>query len=378
MKISIVAERTHLSPSTIRFYINQGLIFPEKINNQYRFSEKEIQLLRLINMWKDMGFSLKEITHLSALKQNSNWVEAEDFSYYYEIVENRKAELQNELRELKRRLNLVNNELQALHNNEFHHLQFTSNKPAGFPLSCLNLLACPVCGNPLRLRGAKIDYQYVYSGTLFCSCKYQASISHGIIRCGQFSGRVLEEPDIRLSKNKRISNELSTIIQRTNNWLFPCVEQGESKPQVILETRLNAYFFLYPHLKKLNREDTIIIADCFHEVVTLYKQYIERLDLGLNVIYIVNEDNHLPLKPASVDTLIDFGSTNNYNLYEQDSYLAQYDSLLRDSGRAAGAFFLWNVRRNLWRPCFVHFLIAIPKTMIFCFLKNIWRNTLKL
>ena len=339
MKISAIAERTHLSPSTIRFYINQGLIFPEKINNQYHFSEKEIQLLSLINMWKEMGFSLKEIAHLSALKQNSNWVEAEDFSYYYEIIENRKTELQSELRETKRRLNLVNNELQALHNNEFHHLQISTHKPHGLPISCLNLLTCPMCGSPLQLKGAKIDYQFVYSGTLFCTCKYQASIHHGIIRCGQFSDHMLEEPDVYLSKNKRISNELSSLMQRTSNWLFSYLNLSTNRPQVIMETRLNAYFFLYPHLKKISSGSTIILTDRFYEIVTLYKQYIERLDLDLNIIYIVNEDNHLPIKTSSVDTLIDFGSTNNYNLYESEFYLPQFSSLLNDSGRVLGAFF---------------------------------------
>ena len=340
MKIGVVSKRVRMSPSAIRFYIKQGLIFPEKINNQYNFSEKEIKLLNLINMWKEMGFSLKEIIHLSALKQESNWIEVEDFSYYHNIIENRKNELENELSETKRRLNLVKEELLNLQNNEFyrHKLRVTAYQPFGIPLSCLNLLVCPICGQPLQLQEAQLDYKFVYNGILSCSCNYHAVINQGIIHCGQFSNHILESPDISLSKNKKTSNELSTILQRASNWMLSA-SYFQFKPQVIMETRLNAYFFLYPRLKEICPGSTIIISDAFTDTVSLYKQYIEKLNLALNLICIVNEDNQLPIKHSSVDTFIDFGSSNNYNLYESTPYLPQFFPFLQNGGQIIGTFF---------------------------------------
>ncbi len=370
MKIGTVAKRANLSTSTIRYYINQGLLFPKKVNNQYYFTEKDIQLFSLINMWKDMGFSLKEIAHLSALEQASNWIEIENFTYYYEIIKRRQSELRLERQEIERKLELIETELQCLQNNEFHQWEHGKHKAVGFPICCLNLLVCPECGRPLQLKNAEIDYRYIYSGTLHCGCGYHAVIDHGTIRCGQFSDAVTEQPDLLFDKNKRLSNELSTILQRASNWILSYISRSATKPQVILETRLNSYFFLYPHFKLLNSNDTVIIADRFPEVISIYKQYIERLDLNTNIIFIVNEDNHLPIKKGTVDTFIDFHSTNNFNLFERSNYLSLYADYLQDKGQIVGAYFSLDHAVRSFQALFSAFPDCHPDNYKISFLKK--------
>jgi len=87
MRISELAKKSNLPLSTIRYYIKQGLLLPKKVNGQHRFDDGDVQELYYINMWKNMGFSIQEIEHLTSLKRLSNWVAIEDYMHYYNILE---------------------------------------------------------------------------------------------------------------------------------------------------------------------------------------------------------------------------------------------------------------------------------------------------
>ncbi|MEA4933263.1 MAG: MerR family transcriptional regulator, partial [Lawsonibacter sp.] len=77
MKIGELASRTGLSRDTIRYYINNGLLVPEKNDAQYNFSERELQDLQTIIKMKRQNFNLTEIQNYLSLKRLSNLIEPE-------------------------------------------------------------------------------------------------------------------------------------------------------------------------------------------------------------------------------------------------------------------------------------------------------------
>ncbi|MBU3020851.1 Zn(2+)-responsive transcriptional regulator [Aestuariibacter sp. A3R04] len=70
LKIGELAKRTGLTVDTIRFYEEQGLIRPSRRSAAgYRqFSQRDLEKLQFIQRTKAVGFTLKEIGELLALK----------------------------------------------------------------------------------------------------------------------------------------------------------------------------------------------------------------------------------------------------------------------------------------------------------------------
>lgn len=51
----------------------------------------------------------------------------------------------------------------------------------GIPLSFVNLLYCPKCHIPLEMKDVAIKKVYIQTGSLTCTCGYEAAIEEGII-----------------------------------------------------------------------------------------------------------------------------------------------------------------------------------------------------
>lgn len=69
MKIKEVCERTGLTDRAIRYYIENGLVFPEKNENyagrrNFSFSERDMELLMQIKVLRNAGFSIEQIKRL--------------------------------------------------------------------------------------------------------------------------------------------------------------------------------------------------------------------------------------------------------------------------------------------------------------------------
>jgi len=73
MRIGQVAKRTGVGIETIRFYEREGLINkPGRLESGYRqFSEEAVKRIYFIRRAKELGFSLKEIRELLALRVSS-------------------------------------------------------------------------------------------------------------------------------------------------------------------------------------------------------------------------------------------------------------------------------------------------------------------
>lgn len=72
MTIGQASASSGVSPKTIRFYEQLGLVKPpERLANGYRaYDQRSVQTLRFIRRARDLGFSLPEIDKLLALYRN--------------------------------------------------------------------------------------------------------------------------------------------------------------------------------------------------------------------------------------------------------------------------------------------------------------------
>lgn len=72
--IGELAKRANVGVETVRFYERQGLLEePERKPSGYRrYGEDTVQILRFIRRAKELGFTLKEISALLALRNDSS------------------------------------------------------------------------------------------------------------------------------------------------------------------------------------------------------------------------------------------------------------------------------------------------------------------
>ena len=102
--IGKVAEMFHLPISTLRYYDKEGL-FPtlERQSGIRRFSEKEIEILRVIECLKASGLEIREI------KQFMEWTTEGSASYAKrkQLFETRKRAVEEEMRRLRKTLSML-------------------------------------------------------------------------------------------------------------------------------------------------------------------------------------------------------------------------------------------------------------------------------
>ena len=65
--ISELAKHFDVTPRTIRFYEDQGLLNPERVNGQRVYKERDFVRLKLILRGKRIGFSLAELKQTISL-----------------------------------------------------------------------------------------------------------------------------------------------------------------------------------------------------------------------------------------------------------------------------------------------------------------------
>ncbi|GAB6281042.1 MAG: hypothetical protein STSR0007_11910 [Thermovirga sp.] len=113
----------------------------------------------------------------------------------------------------------------------------------------------------------------------------------------------------------------------------------DTKGKLVLENFVNNYCFCYSNFEFMDKSSHYIVTDKYPEIVAVYKNLIEKLDLDLQVLYIAAGSHLLPLKNNCVDIYIDLDASNEYAIFH-DGYA--FDALARYFHKgtyAIGAFF---------------------------------------
>lgn len=90
--ISELAKYFDVTPRTIRFYEDQGLLNPKRENGQRVYRERDFVRLKLILRGKRIGFSLAEIQQTITLYDNHPDSKAQ-LEYVQRTIENHRQEL---------------------------------------------------------------------------------------------------------------------------------------------------------------------------------------------------------------------------------------------------------------------------------------------
>lgn len=338
MKISEFAKRFGIGVITVRYYVSCGLLLPEIRNKQYRFDERCVKDMEMVLWLKRFDFSITEIQSILALMRLSNLTAADDVADLIRLLEQKDAELKGRLRQAELNIEALEQYIGSMKREQSEMLSQPSRQ--GVPIEMLPLVCCPDCQVPLSLRGADIQGGQVVRAELICGCGYQASIQNGILLTRGGTISELDSPDLDRKFYKDLPVSWVTLFQRSFNWMLTQYKTMDLKGKVIMENHINCYFFLFSRLSELDTGAYYIFTDKYPEIVALFKELIERQNLGLKVLYIADSTFRYPLKKECVDFYVDYHSLNEYSIFDSSRDLFHImKPYLRPGANVLGSYF---------------------------------------
>lgn len=340
MKIGEFSRRVNVSIDTLRYYMREGLLQPTRRGGQFDFSEADERDVAMILKMRDMDFSLREIRTLLTLRRFSN--ENDEFyrKKHLEALERQLAKLESAICLLSGKAELI----------EMECKEYRAPRPAchnlagGLPLAALPLLSCPDCGTALIISEAQLTVRGVVSGKIGCDCGYTAEIQDGVLQTPHHPTTPYDQPDLERGLHLKMSEDVALLHQKTYETITDSLRLLSFEGMVCLETHINDAFYLYSHPEAISGASLLIITDKYREMLLLYKNYLDHMELPFEILYIADDSTNLPLKNKSVDIFIDCMSTTTHSLYSHSFLPGEMRRYLKESGVAVGNFVFFNPR----------------------------------
>ena len=330
MKIGEFAKKFDTSVSTVRHYINLGLLVPEKDGFQYCFEDDDCREMEIITTMKNAGFKLSELNKYLSIFRFYN---RDDYLLYEKLLEylrSKKSDLYAERHQINTYIRLINKKIKEIENSSVYATGKSANSDSkstcsqlpGFPLSAVDLLRCPHCQSRLHLSGIDITGDSITKGKLTCSCGYQAVLRNGIIftdilkdldNDDKFLYSYFGEENVSINEDGLLlmamdehSNEYMTNLHRSSLWIHKELESIDLNSKVILFPEMSMQY-LYNHCHdNLAYNSIFIVTSPSERTIQTMRQHIANAAPDLKIAYIINQDGKLPLRTGCIDAVIDY------------------------------------------------------------------------
>lgn len=333
MKISEYLKKTGMPLGTVRFYIQEGLLMPQRKGTQFVFTEQDIADLNEILSLKDAGFSIEDIHRIIAINRFSMEWEPDMKQEYLHMMQNQKQKLCQQIEKCKTSISKIDQRIEKA------KIRTTVSKiKTGIPLRAVSLLACPQCGGKLKSKNTVLDECFLYSGTLFCSCGYEMEAENGILKTGNKYLSDYDKPDLNRGMYRDISSAFSTALQKCFRLITERMNREELDGKVILEANINGYFYLYKYLTKLHENCLVILIDKYEEILEMYKDFLEQENPELDILYIADNSLNYPLKEQIVDVVL--VNEIEHQLYQPDEYITRASRYFKDNVHIYGNYYI--------------------------------------
>lgn len=341
MKIGQVSKKYGLSKDNLYYYINYGLLVPPRLGSQYIFDEDTLADLEWILELKGLDFTLAEIHRILSLKRISNLENPKDRADLQEMYAAKRAECAGKIKHYEDNVRQLDDMILQLSTAEN-----AAHRHTGLPLRMLDLLCCPSCGGTLSISDVNMDMKYIYDSKLTCPCGYCASVEDGILLTPNKNQNKEDEPDVDRLLYKDLPPALISLFQRSYNWMKDKLSQMDLSGKVIMETYINAWFFLHNHQQYFPTDGKYIIVDKYPETLRMYKELIEREHYQLDILYIADSSTNLPIVKHCVDLNLDFFAVNEHNFYHETFLLDQLTPYFTETAQLLGTYFYFDGGRR--------------------------------
>lgn len=384
MKIGEFARKFNVSVPTVRYYINLGLLVPDKDGFQYSFTDNDCREMEIISTMKNSGFKLEELSRYLTLLRFYN---KDDYMLYEKLIEFLEAKLNSlhqESLQINSFIHKISEEINRIEakalslscDDQFHNSNDSESSMPGFPLNAIGLLYCPHCRSKLALSGVDICDDYITSGELSCKCGYHASIINGVLFTessqdldsdqqflDSYFGRdnlVTNEDGMLLMGMNDYSSEYMTSIHKSSLWMHKQLETIDARGKTILLPDISCQY-LYSYYDNADSNDNIFIVTALTErTIRPMRHHIANARPDFKAVYIINTDGRLPLKPGSIDMVIDYLGTCNLSFFLEKHYFTLISECIADDAVIAGTVEYYNANSSSIKKIHQLYVNAAP------------------
>lgn len=334
MRIGQVSRKYNIPTDTIYYYIRYGLLVPPRPNSQYYFDDQTLRDLDLVLELKEMDFSLPEIHRILSLQRISGLTDEEDVREVIRMYSEKRAVCVAERLRREKMIEKMDSRIQ-----ELTQKIARQESHIGLPIRMLELLCCPKCGGTLQISDVDMNLCYIFQGELECECGYHAQVREGILLTPNKNTNKDDKPDVNRELYKDLPPSLISLFQRSYNWMVKKLETIELKDKVVMETYVNAWFFMHNHQQYLEKDGKYIVVDKYPETLAMYKKIIEQQNYQLDILYIADSSTNLPLKKECVDVNLDFFAANEHNFYRDTFIYEDFRPYYHKNTQMLGTYF---------------------------------------
>ena len=332
MKIGEFSAKHGVPRDTIRYYIKLGLLMPLTQGSQLHFTEADDRDMEKIRQYKAMHLNLDEIRILFYLHRMSNGIEPATLQQCRDILEHKETELEQQKQDLEQSLSLLHAAILEVKARSHP----ARGQLSGVPLAAASLLACPHCHQQLHISQAEIRGKYILQGELSCPCGYHATIQDGVVLTGNLYTGCHDTPDLERKLYHETGRQFSVVGPRAPEYMLQQLRKLDPHHQVIFEANINGFFFTYNFLPSLPHDCIYVIVDKYPEVLRLYKSLIESMYRDLDILYIADASEKLPLARHSLDIYVAFFGETEYCYYHKTYQLHDIMQNLKPGARLIG------------------------------------------
>lgn len=337
MKIGEFAQKHNITQDTVRHYMELGLLVTEKNGGQYDFSEVDSYELMQVMELKKLNFSLNEIQKILTIQRISGSNTNTFRTLFSAFLDNKKKEVETKLIKYNKVNELLKEKI-----NEIKPKEIKSSKKFGFPIASLRLLVCPDCHVSLKLSDGSIEEDNIIDANLKCECRYKAVIKDGIfvyessVTTKMLHGKKMPSKEEYLAYS---SYEYNNFLYKGMNAIIETINKYGEEPEYILEMDNCVGFFLLQYIRYIPKNSVYILVDYDLERIKKLKHDLEMYYEHSNFIFLCCEYDSLPLKKASMDIIIDYNMSANY---EENTGKILYDKvlpLMKSTGMITGSYY---------------------------------------
>ncbi|WP_425449068.1 MerR family transcriptional regulator [Dethiothermospora halolimnae] len=338
MKIGKFASENNISVDTIRYYMDLGLLVPQKLGGHYDFDKRCKGDLENIIRFKDMGFTLNEIKNLFIFKKLGKLTPYEEDQHYKAFFTNKYKEVNDKIRDLVKTREFLKGKI-----DELSEVKYGDNFKMGIDINLLNFFICRNCKSNLILNEGNIENNKIIKGKLTCRCGKEYIIEDGIMilnketlgKTGIDSSHTMveyiNETHPRYLENIYISLE----------WGHKNIEFNDLKDKVILDLGSGSGFFLRYVYEDLPEDAVYIAVDHDINRHRFLKDILQKSSIEKNIIFICCDFLDMPIKDKSIDVVIDSTGTTNYSFTNKEFLLRLTDNYIKENSTLLGSYLLF-------------------------------------
>ena len=340
MKISAISKKYGVSKDTLYFYISKGLLIPRINGKQYLADETFERDLQMILKYRDWGFQLNEIhSALSIIRKNPPGEERKANQLLAGILRQRAETISEEILDLQTKLDEISKDTDALIG-ATEKLNEPSGKKLGMPLSMVPMLRCPKCGGSLDFFNSEMSQTQITNADISCTCGYKARIHEGILLTPNQNQSKYDQADVGKVIYSDVPDILTSLYQKSYYVMEKYLGDVLRNEAVVMETHLNAYFYLQYELDLLEKNNCrLILVDKYPEILMMYKEALESKGRDIDVMFIANDGTDLPIRHGMVDVFVDFFGSNEHQFFNETYLLDEIHEYLSDLSYVVGTYF---------------------------------------